>query len=164
MATFSVTLVGDIADLANLPPEVLNLLNRVVGAAPPRPMPPPGTEPEPAPPSLAAVYRFRHLNVIDLPAELARPFMAGLGSSTQVALRRVIDGGSPEFNARDLLAAPGQPESYATTHTAITRRLRTVTRNPDARLFGWSDPGTGMWAMSEATFDALKQYFESNAG
>jgi hypothetical protein len=164
----NLTLSGEFADL----PEILNLLLRFGGGTAPLPMPAPEPDPNAGPASAASplAATFRSEGMVNLRPEQAPPLMAGLGINARDALRRIIDAGSPVFSPT-LLIPPGEPQSYPAVNAAITKRLRSVTGNPDARLFGWdtdreTDPASGFMmpkraAMSEATFQALRGYFES---
>lgn len=89
----------------------------------------------------------------DLPLAQFQVFMDGVGNKAEAALRALAEKDG-RFPHNELYGIGGDHISNATT-----RRVRTVTGNPELVLMGW-DETTGDYVVSPKTTQSMKSYFQ----
>lgn len=109
-------------------------------------------------------------HVKDLSVDEVKEFMSGVSDDTKQRLRIFVEHGGTT-TVRKLKKIIGASFNWPGFQSGVTRRVRTVTKDPHALLFDWSDyenaPDDCDWeecsvSVSETTFASLKQYFSTS--
>lgn len=108
--------------------------------------------------------RFDWTDVVDLSLDEVAAFNEGAGEKTMAGLKIFAEEG-PVILADRLVRA--EITNYGHFQSRVTRRTRTIKGNRDIFLFTWDDwgdaknleRGFGHYAVSAATYDALRSFF-----
>ncbi len=108
--------------------------------------------------------RFDWTDVVDLSLDEVAAFNEGAGEKTMAGLKIFAEEG-PVILANRLIRA--EITNYGHFQSRVTRRTRTIKGNRDIFLFTWDDwgddenleRGFGHYAVSTATYDALRSFF-----
>ena len=96
-------------------------------------------------------------NIAEISPGQARDFLKGCSEKTKTAIKAMVKGDSRLFQLKDVALSVGVGATELTgVWSGLTRRTKTVTKNPDAYLIDWTS--------GEAEFDKNGQYVDHQAG